>query len=172
MTFSASAYDVVDGTMPATCVPASGTTFPIRTTAVTCSLTDPHGNTLSGQFNVTVQDTTPPDITALFASPSVLWPANHQMVPVVLSARTADLGDASPACAITSIASSEPANATGDGNSAADMSIAAAMTAALRAERAGNGPGRTYTIAVRCVDRSGNAAARTAVVSVPHSSKQ
>src|SRR5205823_2373599 len=106
VTFSASAYDVVDGTMPATCVPASGTTFPIRTTAVTCSLTDPHGNTLSGQFNVTVQDTTPPDITALFASPSVLWPANHQMVPVVLSARTADLGDASPACAITSIASS------------------------------------------------------------------
>jgi len=172
VTFSASAHDDVDGTMPATCVPASGTTFRIGTTVVTCSVTEPHGNTLSGRFNVTVQDTIAPDITALSASPRVLWPPNHQMVAVVLSARTSDRGDAAPACSVASIASSEAANGAGDGNTAADLSITAAMAVELRAERAGNGPGRSYTIGVRCVDRSGNGSTRTTVVSVPHSWKQ
>ncbi len=62
-TFSASATDIVDGSLPVTCVPPSGSTFPLGTTSVNCSVTDANSNTSSGSFNVTVQDTTAPVIT-------------------------------------------------------------------------------------------------------------
>jgi hypothetical protein len=60
VTFTASALDGIDGNRPTTCSPASGSTFAIGTTPVTCSATDNHSNTGSASFNVTIQDTTPP----------------------------------------------------------------------------------------------------------------
>jgi hypothetical protein len=42
------------------CTPGSGSTFPVGTTAVTCTATDQGGNTDTDSFDVTVQDTTPP----------------------------------------------------------------------------------------------------------------
>jgi hypothetical protein len=44
-----------------TCSPASGSTFPIATTTVTCTATNIVG-TSTGTFTVTVQDTTPPTL--------------------------------------------------------------------------------------------------------------
>jgi len=38
----------------------------------------------------------------------------------------------------------------------------------LRAERSGNGKGRTYTITVTCTDVAGKSATRTVAVEVPH----
>jgi len=60
--FSASALDAVDGPVPVTCSPASGSVFPLGTTSVACSATDAAGNTAGGSFNVivTLADTTPP----------------------------------------------------------------------------------------------------------------
>jgi hypothetical protein len=54
---------VVDGTVPVTCTPASGSTFALGTTRVDCSATDSHGNTIDRTFNVTVLDTTPPVVS-------------------------------------------------------------------------------------------------------------
>jgi hypothetical protein len=48
------AWDIVDGTVPVNCTPASGSTFPVGTNTVNCSATDQHGNTGSGSFKVTV----------------------------------------------------------------------------------------------------------------------
>lgn len=62
-TYSASATDLVDGTVPVTCTPTSGSTFAIATTGVTCTATDAAGNPGSATFDVTVQDTTPPNLT-------------------------------------------------------------------------------------------------------------
>jgi len=63
VTFSASATDDRDGALTPTCSPASGSTFPVGTTQVTCTATDSHGNTGSASFHVTVvADTTPPVI--------------------------------------------------------------------------------------------------------------
>jgi len=45
------------------CTPASGSSFPLGITSVSCSVTDAAGNTSSGSFTVTVQDTTPPTLT-------------------------------------------------------------------------------------------------------------
>src|SRR5439155_550313 len=63
VTFTASASDIVDGSLATTCSPASGSTFGITTTIVNCTATDAHGNTGSASFHVTVVDTTPPTVT-------------------------------------------------------------------------------------------------------------
>jgi len=54
ISYSASASDLVDGPRPVTCSPASGSTFAIGTTTVSCSASDLHGNTASGSFSVIV----------------------------------------------------------------------------------------------------------------------
>jgi hypothetical protein len=58
-TFSASAVDAVDGSVGVVCTPASGSTFPIGTTTVTCTATDAAGNIGSGIFTVTVNPALP-----------------------------------------------------------------------------------------------------------------
>lgn len=63
VTFSASATDLVGGSIAPTCTPASGSTFALGTTTVTCRATDASGNTGSGSFTVTVRDTIPPTVT-------------------------------------------------------------------------------------------------------------
>lgn len=62
VTFTVSATDMVDGSVPVVCSPASGSTFPVGMTVVNCSASDTSGNTTNGSFNVTVEDTTPPVI--------------------------------------------------------------------------------------------------------------
>ena len=67
--FTATASDLVSGSVPVTCVPSSGSTFglaaaPIKakTTTVECSAKDAAGNTSTGSFHVTVRDTTAPTL--------------------------------------------------------------------------------------------------------------
>ena len=55
VSFSSSAVDAVDGSLTPVCSPASGSTFPIAVTTVTCSATDTAGNTGSATFTVTVR---------------------------------------------------------------------------------------------------------------------
>ena len=57
-TYTASATDTVDGARPIDCQPASGSTFALGTATVNCSASDTRGNTATGHFTVTVQDTT------------------------------------------------------------------------------------------------------------------
>jgi hypothetical protein len=52
--YTASAIDDVDGSVPVSCSPASGSTFSIGTTPVNCSATDQAGNQASGSFQVRV----------------------------------------------------------------------------------------------------------------------
>ncbi|MCX6060617.1 MAG: HYR domain-containing protein [Chloroflexi bacterium] len=56
VTFTASASDIVDGALTTTCSPASGLTFAIGTTTVTCSASDSAGNTSSSTFNIQITD--------------------------------------------------------------------------------------------------------------------
>lgn len=65
VSFTASASDPEDDPDPTpTCDPASGFAFPVETTTVSCSVTDGGGMTTNGSFTVTVEDTTPPTVTA------------------------------------------------------------------------------------------------------------
>src|SRR5207245_7127344 len=54
VTYSAFASDLVDGTRPVVCAPASGSTFAIGVTTVACSVSDAHGNAATGSFTFTV----------------------------------------------------------------------------------------------------------------------
>ncbi|HZT76131.1 MAG TPA: DNA/RNA non-specific endonuclease [Vicinamibacterales bacterium] len=58
--FTASATDLVDGARPIVCTPASGSTFAVGSTIVTCTASDTRGNTATGSFSVTVTTATVP----------------------------------------------------------------------------------------------------------------
>ena len=58
--FSVQAIDAVSGNVTATASPVSGSFFPIGTTPVNVSSTDPVGNTSNASFNVTVTAALPP----------------------------------------------------------------------------------------------------------------
>ncbi len=90
VTFSATATDIVDGTDPVTCTPASGSTFALGSTTVNCSSTDAHGNTASGSFHITVQDTTAPTITVTNINAKATGPSG---APVTFSATATDIVD-------------------------------------------------------------------------------
>jgi hypothetical protein len=90
------------------------------------------------------------------------------MVLVSLTAEVVDLVDTAPATHIISVTSNELDNGLGDGDTASDWEITGALTLNLRAERAGGGSGRVYTITVESRDRAGNVSTRTVEVRVPH----
>jgi len=113
-------------------------------------------------------DTTPPVVQSVTATPNVLWSPNHKMTPVSISANVTDSCSA-VTWSVTAIASDEPVNGTGDGDSAPDWSINGGHGVNLRAERAGSGDGRIYTITIVARDVAGNRATGTTTVSVPHS---
>ena len=112
-------------------------------------------------------DTAPPTITSVSASPNVLWPPNHHMVPVSITAVATDDCDV-PICNVTSVSSNEPVNGLGDGDTSPDWVITGDLTLNLRSERSGTGSGRIYTIGVECSDSSNNVSQTTVSVTVPH----
>ena len=59
------ANDALSGVASVICVPASGSTFALGTTLVTCTATDNVGNSNSSTFNVIVEDTTAPVISGM-----------------------------------------------------------------------------------------------------------
>jgi hypothetical protein len=61
--YVASAADNIDSSVDVTCNPVSGSPFELGDTAVTCTATDTAGNTGTGTFHITVQDTTKPIVT-------------------------------------------------------------------------------------------------------------
>ncbi len=124
-------------------------------------------NSLAGTITDTIKDTTAPVITSLSTNAPTLWPPNHKMVPVTVSATATDLVGVT-SLKIISVTSSEPDNGLGDGDTANDIQITGALSVNLRAERSGHGNGRIYTITVQAMDAAGNASTQTITVVVPH----
>jgi uncharacterized repeat protein (TIGR03803 family) len=122
-----------------------------QTDPVTCSTT------------VTVHDTTPPQIKSIVATPNVIWPPNHRMVPVKLMVEAVDNCDPSPLVKITNVTCSEPQNPLNP-----DWEITGTQSVNLRAERLGKGQERVYTIVVLCRDVNGNGSTASVAVTVPH----
>lgn len=63
----------------AVCVPASGATFPVGTTTVTCTATDASGNQSTCAFTVTVLDAQPPTITTCPANRTLSTNGGNQI---------------------------------------------------------------------------------------------
>jgi hypothetical protein len=172
VSFSASATDLVDGPLTVECTPPSGATFALGTTTVNCFATDSHFNTSNGSFTVTVVDMTAPLIVNITATPNVLWPPNHQLVPVTIAVTAIDNVDPGPISRIYAITSNEPVVGAGSGTTSFDWQITGQLTVDLRAERSGSGNGRLYTIHIECIDEAGNRSTGIVTVLVPHDQRQ
>jgi M6 family metalloprotease-like protein len=143
--------------------------YPLGDTTVTFTATDDSGNTVSKSMVVHVIDTTPPEISVT-VSPDTLWPPNHKMVDITATVTVTDICDANPAVILASVTSDEPDDAigNGDGHTVDDIQIGTTLEFKLRAERAGEGDGRVYTITYTAIDASGNSASASATVIVPY----
>ncbi|HXJ21852.1 MAG TPA: HYR domain-containing protein [Polyangia bacterium] len=106
------ATDAVDGNRAVTCTPASGSTFPINKTTVTCTATDKHGNTATTTFTVWVQYQTPTDgsffLLPLLANGKALFPIGPLPLPVVfhLTGTSAGITNLTATFSATKISSS------------------------------------------------------------------
>jgi hypothetical protein len=167
VTFSATAADLVAGPVAATCTPPSGSTFALGTTNVQCSATDNSGNTATDGFSIEVRDVTPPVIVSVTVSPDTLWPANHKMVAVTVTVQATDEVDSAPFSRIYFISANEAVQAPGSGSTTPDWQIVGNLGASLRAERAGSGSDRVYTLYIECFDDAGNRSTATVQVTVP-----
>ncbi|MBZ5560323.1 MAG: thrombospondin type 3 repeat-containing protein [Acidobacteriia bacterium] len=94
--FTATGHDTEDGAIAAVCGPPSGSTFPIGTTPVSCTVTDSGNLSASGAFTVTVTNNTP-----TFTPPAnVTTPATSSAGAVVaFTATGSDVEDGSIAAA-------------------------------------------------------------------------
>jgi hypothetical protein len=113
----------------------------------------------------------PPVCTNATPSVSLLWPPNHQWVPITINGVTDPNGDPIT-ITITQIAQDEPINGLGDGDTAPDGSGIGTSTANVRAERAGTpkvpGDGRVYHISFSASDGNGGTCTGAVTVGVPH----
>jgi len=117
---------------------------------------------------VPAADITPPVITSITASPSVLTPHNKKLVPVTISVTATDDRDPAPTSKIISVTSNEPLEGPHTGK-APDFEITGDLTVSLRAEvlsKEKDGE-RIYTVTVETKDAAGNASRGTVTVSVP-----
>jgi hypothetical protein len=141
--------------------------------SIALRVTDQIGVFDTSELQVTVRDSTPPGI-GLFASPLVLWPPNHRMVPIDVSWQVTDLCDENPSVALIAVSSNESDEAPGpgDGQTYGDIAGADIGTAdtglMLRAERSGSGPGRIYELLYRASDATGNMMPAFGIITVPH----
>lgn len=96
----------------------------------------------------------------------MLFAPNHQFVNVTINYSVTE--PCAHTCVLT-VSSDEPGNTSGDGNTSPDWQVIDAHLVLLRAERAGIGSGRTYTINTTCTNDLNKLSSTKAVtVFVPH----
>lgn len=151
------------------------TTVGVGVTTATLTCTDASGATSSCTATITVTDATPPAVTTAGGAIS-LWPPSHAYHAFALSDCITSIVDncggpldVATAAHIVRIESDEGESATGTGNTCEDAVITSPTTANLRAERAGGGDGRVYTIHFEAVDAAGGATPGTCRVQVTKS---
>jgi uncharacterized repeat protein (TIGR03803 family) len=141
--------------------------LPLGTNLITVTVNDSSTNAISCSTIFTVVDTTLPVILFAGASPSTLWPPNHQMVAVNITANAADL------CGfahwrIADVKCNESAMGPGHGSTLSDWVITSDQTVNLRAERSAKTGERVYFISVEAIDEGGNVSTQTVLtVTVP-----
>jgi Secretion system C-terminal sorting domain len=147
--------------------------YPVGKTTITWTATDALGNTATATQMVTVNDTEAPMLVRTGYSP-VLWPPNHDYYQfnirqfISLVSDNCSGMDASSAV-ILSITSDEAEYAPGSGDTGNDILIEDTQLFSVRAERAGGGDGRVYTVHIGVADASGNKSTIEGTISVPKS---
>jgi N-acetylneuraminic acid mutarotase len=134
---------------------------------LTLQVTDYLGARATDDRVVVIRDTSPPTLS-VEAESTILWPPNHDLVPIQVAVTVHDICDPMPAVRLGSAVSSEPDDAPSptDGQTTGDIILGDPVY--LRAERDGRGDGRTYTLRYLATDSEGNTATAATTVTVPH----
>jgi hypothetical protein len=144
---------------------------PLGTSTFTVEVNDGQGGTDTDTVQVTVADTTPPELRVEL-SESILWAPNHKLIDITATIAVVDACDAAPVVTLLSILSSEPDDGRGDGRTTGDVQEAEVgtddRTFRLRAERSGINLARIYRVTYQATDSSGNATTVTGEVRVQH----
>jgi hypothetical protein len=111
-------------------------------------------------------DRTPPALSGMPAADCVLWPPDHRMVQIASIAAADSLSGPAGEPAIT-VTSNEPDAGLGNDDLVPDVTIEGGNVQ-VRAERAGNGPGRIYSITATSTDLAGNTTTAASTCIVPH----
>lgn len=134
------------------------------TTVVSYYAVDDAGNVETPKTITVRIDKTAPILAGLPKSPCLLSPPNHRLVKVATVTATDGLSGIQDFQARAS--SNEPANGTGDGDSSPDIVIVGGEIT-LRAERAGTGKGRIYSLLISATDNAGNVSSVAPACTVP-----
>jgi hypothetical protein len=95
-------HDAVDGNGVASCTPASGVTFPLGHTTVTCSAADAAGNpAIDTFFDVFVADTTSPVVTVPADISIVLTMSTDSSAVATFTSSATDVVDSAPVVSCT-----------------------------------------------------------------------
>lgn len=136
--------------------------------------TDADGNGVKDSpilYDLTISSNEPPVCTGAYPSINLLWPPNHQFVPVEVLGVTDPDGD-SITILIDSIYQDEPVDTYGDGSFTPDAQGVGTPVAQLRAERVGTpkvpGDGRVYHIGFTADDGNDGTCSGSVKVGVPH----
>lgn len=139
--------------------------------SLTGQCTDAAGNTADDTVSGLNLDKTAPFVACL-ADPPQLWPVNRRMVQVTVATTFTDELSGPAALTLTRSESNEPDTGTAPGDPPNDMQGfdlgSSSTSGALRAQRAGGGGNRVYTLGYTGSDLADNSATCTTQVIVPH----
>jgi hypothetical protein len=119
-----------------------------------------------GELTVLAGPDTPPEITSSVTTAS-LWPPNHDLINVGLTANATD-NCPGPIAISVQVFSDESEAAPGDSHFSPDAKNIAPGTLRLRSERFGDSDGRVYLVVTTATDTSGNKSHSCTTVVVPH----
>lgn len=148
--------------------------LPVGSHTITLEVSDGFNLPVSSSISIEVIDTDAPTL-APQADRNILWPPNHFMeeISIVTNAK-----DESGCYTIDAqVFSNEPEDGLGDGDTGPDFTTpvvdveSGTVTLSLRAERAGKGDGRVYSVEITATDCSGNRSSAIVEISCPHDRK-
>jgi phosphopantothenate synthetase len=151
-------------------VHAASPTFvaPATAAVLTFEVVASDGLAASAPVSVTVtvvNPIVPPACQAAHASPALLWPPNHKMVPVSIVG-VSDPQNYAVTITVTGVTQDEPTSGLGDGDTPGDAVLSGGQLL-LRAERGGAGNGRVYRITFLADNGNGGTCTGAVTVGVP-----
>ncbi len=152
-------------------VQAGDPRFPLGSSEVQLVFGDTANPAVTETATVMMQDTTAPTV-APTSSLNMLWPPNQELIPITIWANGADNGGGDLVLTASVQCSENDGLAESDWGIESIDSTAGTIALCLRAERAGSGDGRVYTVTITATDGSLNQSVATVDIRVPHDKRK